>query len=169
MKSKKLKHWTQKLEDAGRITLLGEDILIQLSKVDDLFQGIKCISSKIEEIEKEALVIAKKDWTEEEISEAKKVTFNSETVITQKMTEGIFANDFHSWQETHFEIVSYLNRTVDIVGSFALKIMEKQGTGGLYEIAMSLTNEFELKFKGKEWDGDFLDEIDKFLEEKEVY
>jgi hypothetical protein len=56
--------------------------------------------------------------------------------------------------------------TLDKDDSLATKIQEKRGHGGLYELAEAWANEFEEKHKGREWDGEFFDEIDKFLDEK---
>jgi hypothetical protein len=38
------------------------------------------------------------------------------------------------------------------------------GTGGLYELAESLTDKFEGMHKGRSWDGEFFDEIVRFLD-----
>ena len=46
------------------------------------------------------------------------------------------------------------------------KVLEAQGRGGLYELAKELTDKFENKYKGKEWDGEFFDTINEFLEEE---
>ena len=39
-----------------------------------------------------------------------------------------------------------------------------QGAGGFYELAQELTDKFEMLNKDREWDGDFWDEIEQFLE-----
>ena len=85
----------------------------------------------------------------------------------------IFPNGFDSWQETHFEVVMGIADTLvpDLANaieenSVAYKRQEEQGTGGLYELAEELTNEFETINQGKEWDGEFRDELDKFLDLK---
>lgn len=45
----------------------------------------------------------------------------------------------------------------------------EQGTGGIYELAEELTDEFENMFKDEPWeDKDYLEEIDFFLEIKEM-
>jgi hypothetical protein len=74
-------------------------------------------------------------------------------------------NDFDSWQETHFEIVSslvkeYKNSTV------VLKQEELNGTGGLYLLARDLTFEFETLNKDKAWESDYFDELENFLDDK---
>ena len=94
-----------------------------------------------------------------------------------------FPNGFESWQETHFEVVDFLITTIiahdnDEINysnvnysnekSFRqiLYIAETEGRFGLYNLAKDLTFEFELKYLGYEWDGDFFDKLDDFLKEK---
>jgi hypothetical protein len=74
-----------------------------------------------------------------------------------------FQNGFENWHETHFLVVEYLYGNVDNINSFAHFIRENEGTGGLFETAKSLTDEFEHKHLNKEWDGDFFDAVDEFL------
>jgi len=83
-------------------------------------------------------------------------------------TEKIFPNGFSSWQETHYEVVQYLTSTLDVENSLAIKTQETGGHGALYELAEELTDEFEKINQGKEWDGNFFDEIDLFLESKDI-
>ncbi|MEC3881980.1 hypothetical protein [Parapedobacter sp. 10938] len=75
-------------------------------------------------------------------------------------------NGFENWYETHFEICYYLSSTEDTPGSMANQVETGSGRGGLYELSKKLTDEFETKFKGKVWDGDYFDEIDKFLDKQ---
>lgn len=82
------------------------------------------------------------------------------------ITEPYYPNGSDSWKETHFELFYHLFRTKDIKGSMANQVYAKSGRGGLYELSNTLTGEFETKFKGKVWDGDFSDEIDKFLDDR---
>ena len=70
-----------------------------------------------------------------------------------------------SWNETHFEIVDEIVRRLnfDSKGETRLSKLHNQvGRGGLYELAEELTDKFELKFKDREWDGEFFDEIEEF-------
>lgn len=84
----------------------------------------------------------------------------------------IFENNFSStckWQETHFEVVSYIEqlRSQAIIESNLInEIQETKGTGGFYELAEELTDEFEKVNEGREWDGEFFDEIEDFLGKK---
>lgn len=83
--------------------------------------------------------------------------------------EKIFPNGFDSWQETHFEVVSEITKELR-KDKFTSKVIEerheKQGTGGMYELAEELTDEFEKLYEGKFWDGEFFEAIEEFLKEK---
>ena len=77
-----------------------------------------------------------------------------------------FPNGFISWYETFYEVVANITfwREGVSLPKRIKTVQEEQGTGGLYELAKELTDKFELLHKGREWDGDFFDEIDKFLD-----
>lgn len=78
-----------------------------------------------------------------------------------------FPNGLTSWYETHHEIVRAIAIADDRETSSLLKkIHETKGIGGLYELAENLTDEFEKLNDGREWDGEFFDEVEKFSEEK---
>lgn len=80
-----------------------------------------------------------------------------------------FPNGFGSWQETHYEIVAAITYEIahdDINDNLIYKTLRENGHGGLYELAEDLTDEFELLNKDREWDGEFFEEIERFLDEK---
>jgi hypothetical protein len=52
------------------------------------------------------------------------------------------------------------------VDPFANIVNIQGGTGLFYELATVWTDEFEAKNKGREWDGEFFEEIDAFVEGK---
>jgi hypothetical protein len=85
-------------------------------------------------------------------------------------TQKQFPNGFASWQETHFEVVSEITRIAlsDVSEGEVFTTRESYGTGGLYELAESLTDEFETLNAGRLWDGEFFDEIWDFLESKNL-
>ena len=85
-------------------------------------------------------------------------------------TEKQFPNGFDSWQETHYEVVAEITRIVEADEPFGLvsETLSTQGTGGLYELAKELTDEFEKLHAGREWDGEFFDEIWEFLSTKNL-
>lgn len=73
-----------------------------------------------------------------------------------------FPNGFESWQETHYEIVAMLTLDIERGKNKATEISETEGTGGLYQLARQLTDKFENLHKGREWDGEFFEEIEYF-------
>ena len=82
-----------------------------------------------------------------------------------------FPNGFTSWMETHHEVVAYITRQLELndymtEGTKVRQAHESQGTGGLYELSQDWTNEFETENKDREWDGDFFDEVEVFLNQK---
>lgn len=76
-------------------------------------------------------------------------------------------NGIESWIETHHEVVSriaiYLNRNHNLEGVIGRRY-EEQGTGGMYELGQELTDKFEAEHEGALWDGNYFDEIEKFLD-----
>ena len=84
-----------------------------------------------------------------------------------------FPNGFESWQETHYEVVAAITTELisydeysDFNHELIRTTLQEKGHGGLYELANDLTDEFELKNQGREWDGDFFEAIENFLDEK---
>ena len=80
-----------------------------------------------------------------------------------------FPNGFLNWIETHHVIVEEITRKQDTGGMVDL-IMESQGTGGLWELGQSLTDEFEKLVEGEDWvdDRDYFEEISEFLNSKNL-
>ena len=91
----------------------------------------------------------------------------SATNILNEQQAEQFPNGFTSWYETHHEIVEYIQRTADDETGMVHKTREGQGIGALYEMGQELTDEFEKLHAGREWDGEFLDEVEIFLKQKE--
>ena len=83
-------------------------------------------------------------------------------------TKKNFPNGFESWTDTHFEMVQAI--TIEHTKKEPKGIVsDRHKAGGhceLYSLAVELTNEFEEKFKDKIWDGEFFDEVEKFIKEK---
>lgn len=79
-----------------------------------------------------------------------------------------FPNGFKSWNETHYEVAAFIgNKMADVTEDSEIQRTNyTQGSFGLYDLALEWTNEFELKNKGREWDGEFFDEIELFCEQK---
>jgi hypothetical protein len=83
------------------------------------------------------------------------------------MAKKRFPNGFDNWYETHHEVVSFMERECRRSEDCeVVKVLYTQGTGGIYELAKEWTDEFEKLNKGREWDGEFFDEIEKFCNNK---
>jgi hypothetical protein len=74
-----------------------------------------------------------------------------------------------SWIETHHEIVAAITLSLhnDEDTTFR-QVNETQGTGGIWELAETLTDEFESLNIDREWDGEFYDEITSFIHQKSI-
>lgn len=83
--------------------------------------------------------------------------------IKKIVSDKEFTNGFRSWAETHFEIVSMITLDLERGGNNkVMELNETQGTGGLYSLAKQLTDKFEKLHEGREWDGEFFEEIEYF-------
>jgi len=73
------------------------------------------------------------------------------------------------WIETHHEIVAAITISLykDEETTFR-QVNETQGTGGIWELAETLTDEFQSIHDGREWDGEFYDEIESFINQKSI-
>jgi len=80
------------------------------------------------------------------------------------MKEKQFPNGFTNWMETHHDVVEFITRNSD--HSEIHRRRQLQGLGGLYELAEEWTDEFEKLHQGRGWDGDYFDELQDFLTEK---
>lgn len=83
-----------------------------------------------------------------------------------------FPNGFTCWHETHAEICSMISSTLANFVEYqddqceVYDAYENGGSGAMYELAKEWTDEFELANKGREWDGEFMDEVEKFFKSK---
>lgn len=90
-----------------------------------------------------------------------------------KMKE-LFPNGFESWYETHDEIVAGITSALSVTalqsvdGNLPDRVMYLGGTGAIYELGKKLTDKFEKLHEGREWDGEFFDEIEAYLEKELV-
>lgn len=88
----------------------------------------------------------------------------------------VFPNGFDSWRETHYEIVEKITLHInfwmdndeelepDNDPIFETKNLE--GFTALWSLAEKWTDEFELLNKGREWDCEFIDEVEEFFNKK---
>lgn len=79
-----------------------------------------------------------------------------------------FPNGFSCWNETHYEIVSAIEKimSLDEPTGLAADCHRADGHGGLYQLAEELTDEFEAAHANVIWDGNYFDEIDEFIKLK---
>lgn len=75
--------------------------------------------------------------------------------------------DKDSWNETHFEITKVICKETEGECHVAklIAIQESNGYGSLWDFAKRLTDKFEKDYKDIEWDGNYLDTLEKFLED----
>ncbi len=79
-----------------------------------------------------------------------------------------------SYLETFYEVTSFINNHINFcleenfIESVIIQRHDIQGTGGLYEIAEEWTDEFEKLNEGREWDGEFFDELEDFCRLKNL-
>lgn len=71
-------------------------------------------------------------------------------------------NGFTSWYETHHEVVATIH-TEKPNSPVLKKIQLEEGRCGFYTLAKKLTDKFEKLNTGREWDGEFFEEVEKFL------
>ena len=86
--------------------------------------------------------------------------------------DDFFLNGFENWYETFYEIVSYISWLESECTYFKYpklaEVIEQSGRGGCYILAKELADKFEALYKDREWDGEFFDTVDEYLE-KELY
>ena len=88
--------------------------------------------------------------------------------LASKKNKKSLPNGFRDWAETHHEIVCTIHALItnDTMPVKLLDIIEKDGLAGLYDLAIDLTNEFCNTYENEEWDGDWIDTIIDFVNEK---
>ena len=81
-----------------------------------------------------------------------------------------FINGFTSWYETFYEIAAKVatiqNSGLEIFYSKLQDVIDVKGTGGVYSFVRNLTDKFELQYQGVEWDGNYFDTLDEFLDKE---
>lgn len=77
---------------------------------------------------------------------------------------------FRSWAETHHEIVTIVTYQLDEIYGQRPRLLDEilstEGTGGIYDLCIDLTTEFEKIHEDRVWDGDWLDAVIEFVQEK---
>jgi len=84
-----------------------------------------------------------------------------------------FPGGFRTWAETFFEISANIATVLgsddfEYMDTKTTRLYHEQGRAAMYDRAIELTDEFETKNEGREWDGEFFEEIDEFFIKKEL-
>lgn len=80
-----------------------------------------------------------------------------------------FPNGIESYLETHYLIAEHITLVKEKDEDMQpLKILNLDGMEGAWLLCQKLTDKFEQENKNREWEGDFLDAIEDFLN-KEIY
>lgn len=72
------------------------------------------------------------------------------------------------WLGTFYEVAAYISsatRTEQWPAILKQKY-ENHGKAGIYALAMKWTNEFERKYKGRKWNGDWNETMWEFMNER---
>lgn len=75
-------------------------------------------------------------------------------------------NGKRSWMETHHEVVAAITAIIcyDTPGQVT-EDLEQHGSTVLYDIAEKLTDLFESRNLGRFWDGDFIEEVEQWVQD----
>lgn len=70
------------------------------------------------------------------------------------------------WAETHFEISAEIGRRLllDYPHGKVNDLYQAHGRGAMWTLSQELTDQFEAIHKGREWDGEWFDELQEFLQ-----
>lgn len=88
--------------------------------------------------------------------------------LASKKSKGILKHGFRDWAETHHEIVCTIHALIDnnTIPNRIQIVLDNEGFAGLYALGIDLTNEFCNTYENRVWDGDWIDTIIDFLNEK---
>jgi hypothetical protein len=104
------------------------------------------------------------------INKVMDIVGSHEGLINDELMEKL--NEMHveaaSWHETHYEVVQWIQIELckDNPSGVIGDDYERHGTGAMYELACEWTDEFEELNAGREWDGEFFDELEAFVKLK---
>lgn len=68
--------------------------------------------------------------------------------------------------ETHYEVVSALEQAKSLSfdsNNNLIRYYDNHGMGGMWELAKSITDDFETLYRGKEWDGEWLETLEDYI------
>lgn len=83
-----------------------------------------------------------------------------------------FKNGFANWYETFFEVSIFIEQTIgkslEHEKSYVHFIHDIGGRAALKQLAREWTDEFEKRYEGTIWLEDYYEELDEFLNEKNI-
>lgn len=78
--------------------------------------------------------------------------------------------ELEEYLETHYEVVTEIERinSLEHPNGLVKEKIEKEGFGGLYQLAKELTDKFHTKYKDMGWglELDWFDTLEEFLKEE---
>jgi len=88
--------------------------------------------------------------------------------LASKKDKKLLPNGFRDWVETHHEIVCTIHALIDndTIPQRIQNILDTEGVAGMYDLGIELTTDFCNTYKGREWNGDWIDTIIDFVNEK---
>jgi hypothetical protein len=88
--------------------------------------------------------------------------------LASKKSNAVLPKGFRDWAETHHEMVCTMHALIDnnTIPRRIQIVLDNEGFAGLYALGIDLTNEFCNTYENKEWDGDWIDTIIEFVNEK---
>ena len=88
--------------------------------------------------------------------------------LASKKNKKLLPNGFRDWVETHHEMVCTIHAMIDnkTIPKKLSDIIDMVDFTGLYDLGIELTTDFCNTYKDREWDGDWIDTIIDFVNEK---
>lgn len=77
-----------------------------------------------------------------------------------------YQNGKESWMETFWLITKQMQAEINSKKFLESKWYSDGGMLSEYTLAVSLADEFEKANKGRDWDGEWIEEIEKFVQKK---
>lgn len=75
-------------------------------------------------------------------------------------------SELEDYLETHYQVVSEIEYVA--LGNYPSSVKlqnyrSDHGIGAMWELAKSITDDFEALHRGREWDGEWMDELEKYI------
>jgi hypothetical protein len=88
--------------------------------------------------------------------------------LASNKNKKLLPNGFRDWVETHHEMVCTIHAFIDndTIPKRIQNILDTEGFAGLYDLGIELTTDFCNTYKDREWNGDWIDTIIDFVNEK---